>query len=76
MAKRLRIHVDAEDFARLAAWSKARGWTVPEALRAAIDALTLPPATDPLLAASGFIDGLPEDCSIRFDRYLDATEAH
>ena len=73
MSKPLQVYLDDEDLARLDSWSKERGWTKSQAVRAAIRALTRPAATDPLLAASGIVDGLPADCSARFDRYLEET---
>ena len=73
MSKPLQVYVDEADLSRLEAWARRRGWTKSQAIRAAIRILTRPPATDPLLEASGMIDGLPSDMSERFDHYLNET---
>ncbi len=73
MTRPLQVYLDEADLERLDAWSRARGWTKSQAVRAAVRALTRPPAGDPLIEASGMIDGLPKDCSAQFDRYLEAT---
>ena len=73
MARPLQVYLDDADLARLEAWARARGWTKSRAVRAAVRALTRPPATDPLLELSGMIDGLPADVSEHFDRYLAET---
>ena len=69
----LQVYLDESDFARLEAWSRKRGWTKSQAVRAAIRALTRPRPEDPLIELSGMIDGLPADAAENFDRYLDAT---
>ena len=51
----------------------ANTWTKSQAVRAAIRALTRPPAEDPILGLSGMLDGLPDDVSGNFDRCLDET---
>ncbi|MCK6556605.1 ribbon-helix-helix domain-containing protein [Candidatus Binatia bacterium] len=72
--KPVQVYVDDEELARLDAWSRERGMTKSQALRAAIRALTRPPDDDPLLSLSGMVhDRLPPDCSERFDRYLQET---
>jgi hypothetical protein len=77
--KPLQVYVDDTDLARLDAWARERGWTKSRAVRAAIRALTRRAGDDPLLAASGVLEGLPSDVSERFDRYLqealDGTQA-
>lgn len=73
MSKPLQVYVDEADLRRLEAWARDRGWTKSQAVRAAIRALTRPLAKDPLLEASGMIDGLPPDMSERFDHYLNET---
>lgn len=73
MKKPLQVYVDQADFERLEEWAQRRGWTKSQAVRAAVRALTRPEEPDPLLAASGMIDGLPKDCSEQFDRYLEET---
>jgi hypothetical protein len=67
------VYLDEHDLARLEAWTRERGWTKSQAIRAAIRALTRRPAEDPLLDLSGDIEGLPPDLSESFDRYLDET---
>lgn len=73
MPRPLQVYVDEDDLARLEAWARQRGWTKSQAVRAAIRALTRPSAEDPVLEVSGMLDGLPEDVSVSFDRYLDET---
>lgn len=73
MTRPLQIYMDELELARLDAWARERGWTKSQAIRAAVRALTRPGNADPLLAASGMIDGLPEDCSEQFERYLQET---
>ena len=73
MNRPLQVYLDEAELARLEAWAQRRGWTKSQAIRAAVRALTRPPDEDPLLAASGMIEGLPRDCSEQFDRYLTET---
>ena len=73
MKRPLQIYLDHADFERLEQWAKARGWTKSQALRVAIRALTRVEGEDPLLSASGMIDGLPEDLSENIDSYLQET---
>jgi|SRR2546430_16409035 hypothetical protein len=73
MSRPLQVYLDEADLEKLAAWARRRGWTKSQAIRAAVRALTRPPEQDPLLAASGMIEGLPPDCSEQFDRYLTET---
>jgi len=75
MVRPLQVYLEDRELQRLERWSKQRGWTKSQAVRAAIRALTRPRDEDPLLAASGMIadDGLPGDVSERFDRYLAET---
>ena len=73
MARPLQVYLDDDDLRRLEAWARRRGWTKSQAVRVAIRALTRPPAEDPLLELSGDLDGLPEDVSENFDRYLNET---
>lgn len=73
MSKPLQVYVDEADLTRLDAWARERGWTKSQAIRAAIRILTRPPVKDPLLEASGMIEGLPPDMSERFDHYLNET---
>jgi hypothetical protein len=73
MKKPLQIYVEQADLERLDAWSRARGWTKADAIRAAIRALTRSPDEDPLLSASALLHGLPGDVSMQFDRYLEDT---
>lgn len=74
MSRPLQVYLDDEDHARLDAWSRERGWTKSQTIRAAVRALLRSDANDdPLLAASGMIEGLPADLSERFDEHLGAT---
>ena len=73
MTRPLQVYLDDHDLARLEAWTRERGWTKSQAIRAAVRALTRRPAEDPLLDLSGDIEGLPADLSASFDRYLSET---
>jgi hypothetical protein len=73
MSRPLQVYIEDEDLARLEAWSRARGWTKSQAVRVAVRALTSSPDEDPLLRASGMIEGLPADLSANVDRYLEDT---
>ncbi len=73
MKRALQVYLDDADAARLAAWSRERGWTMSQAVRAAVRALTHTHDEDPLLSVSGMIHGLPADCSEHFDQYLQET---
>jgi hypothetical protein len=73
MSRPLQVYLDESDLERLERWSRERGWTKSQAVRAAIRALTRTAHEDPLLAASGMIDGLPPDGAERFDHYLRQT---
>jgi|CXWL01.1.fsa_nt_gi hypothetical protein len=71
MSHPLQVYLDDSEFNTLTAWAQARGWTLSQAVRVALKALTRPAhEEDPLLAASGMIEGLPPDLSARFDAYL------
>ena len=74
MSRPLQIYLEDSEFDALELWTKRRGWTLSQAVRAALRALTRSAGEiDPLLAASGMIDGLPSDLSQRFDDYLGMT---
>jgi len=73
MSRPLQVYLDDGDLARLEAYARARRWTKSEVVRAALRVFTRARDTDPLLAASGMIDGLPTDASERFDDYLQQT---
>jgi hypothetical protein len=73
MSRPLQVYLDEADLDRLTRWARDRKWTLSQAVRAAIRALTREHDDDPLLRASGMIDGLPADLSTRFDRYLEDT---
>ena len=73
MSKPLQVYLDEQDLHRLDAWARARGWTKSQTIRAAVRALVRTGDDEPLLAASGMIDGLPPDLGARFDEYLGAT---
>ena len=73
MSKPLQVYIDEKELRLLDAWASKRKWTKSQAIRAAVRALVRSGEDDPLLAASGMIDGLPEDCSEQFDRHLTET---
>jgi len=73
MNKPLQIYLDDDDFERLEKFASNRGWTKSQTMRVALRALTRTQEEDPLLAASGMIDSLPEDLSRQVDRYLEET---
>jgi hypothetical protein len=67
------VYMDDVELERLESWARERGWTKSQAIRAAVRALVGADEQDPLLSASGMIDGLPADCSERFDQYLEES---
>lgn len=74
MSRPLQVYLDDADHDRLERWARARGWTKSQTIRAAVRALIrADEGDDPLLGASGMIDGLPPDASTRFDEHLAAT---
>jgi hypothetical protein len=73
MTRPLQIYIEEGDLARLERWSRRRGWTKSQAVRVAIRALTKEGQADPLLDASGMIEGLPADVSRNFESYLEGT---
>ena len=73
MSRPLQVYLDDPEWTSLERWARARGWTKSEAIRAAVRALTRTREDDPLLAASGMIEGLPPDASEQVDRYLSET---
>jgi Ribbon-helix-helix protein, copG family len=74
MSRPLQVYLDEADLDRLDAWARSRGWTKSQTIRAAVRALLRSDnCDDPLLAASGMIEGLPADVSERFDEHLGAT---
>lgn len=73
MSRPLQVYLDEGEWENLERWARARGWTKSQVVRAAVRALTRPREREPLLAASGMIDGLPADASQHVDRYLSET---
>jgi hypothetical protein len=73
MTRPLQIYLEDADFERLDKWASERGCSKSQAMRIALRALTRTPEEDPLLSASGMIDGLPHDLSEYVDRYLQET---
>lgn len=73
MARPLQVYVDEGELKRLEAWSRKRGWTKSQTVRAALRALTASAEDDPLLAAAGLIAGLPSNLSANFNRRLEET---
>ena len=73
MSRPFQVFLDEADLDRLDAWARVRGWTKSQAVRAAVRALTRRRDEDPLLLASGMIEGLPPDASAQFDRYVNES---
>ena len=73
MSKPFQVYLPDADHARLSTWARKRGWSKSRAVRTAVRALTLPAGEDPLLSASGMIEGLPPNLSARVDRYLEES---
>ena len=73
MMKPLQIYMDERELQLLDVWARARGWTKSHAIRMAVRALTRIGEKDPLIKASGMIEGLPADLSERIDEYLGET---
>lgn len=73
MARPLQVYLDEDDLADLERWAESRGWTKSQAVRVAVRALTRAKPSDDPLSLAGMIDGLPEDASESFDRYLNET---
>ena len=69
----LQVYLEEADLQRLERWSRQRGWTKSQTIRAAIRALTHDAQDDPILSLSGMVHGLPRDASEHFDRYLNET---
>ena len=73
MTRPLQVYLPVRDLERLTSWASRRGWTKSQAVRVAVRALTKEEGADPLLNASGMIEGLPADLSAEFDRHLEET---
>jgi hypothetical protein len=73
MSRPVQVYMDDLELERLEDWARKRSWTKSQAIRAAVRALVYSDERDPLLSASGMIDGLPGDCSERFDQYLEES---
>jgi hypothetical protein len=73
MGRPLQVYLDEAELKRLERWARERKWTKSQAVRVAIRALTRSDDGEALLRASGMIDGLPADCSERFDHYLEES---
>lgn len=74
MSRALQVYLEDPEFQALRAWAQERGWSLSQAVRVALKALTQPREDiDPLLASSGMVEGLPADLSQRFDDYLTHT---
>jgi len=71
MARPIQVYLDEAELRRLETWSRDRGWTKSQAVRAAIRAVVTRPGDDPLLGLSGMVEGLPPDASASFDTYLE-----
>lgn len=74
MKRALQVYLSDEEFVALKRFAAARGWTLSSAVRVALKSLTRAATPeDPLLAASGMVEGLPADLSSRFDEHLLST---
>ena len=73
MNRPLQVYLEEAERKRLEAGVRRRGWTMSQAVRVALRALTRSVEDDPLLAASGMVEGLPPDLSDQVDRYLTET---
>jgi hypothetical protein len=73
MSRPLQVYLDEAERERLEAWVHRKGWTMSQAVRVALRALTRSVEADPLLSASGMVEGLPPDLSEQVDRYLTET---
>lgn len=74
MSRALQVYLEDPEFDALRAWADERGWTLSQAVRVALKALTRSPKDeDPLLGASGMVEGLPADLSERIDEALALT---
>ncbi|HYC57656.1 MAG TPA: ribbon-helix-helix protein, CopG family [Candidatus Binatia bacterium] len=73
MSRPIQVYLDDDEHESLAQFAAERGWTKSQAVRVAVRALTSKRHSDPLLAASGMIEGLPPDASAHIDRYLAET---
>lgn len=73
MNRPLQVYLDDGEHLRLEEWAREKGWTKSQAVRIALRAATHRPTGDPLLDASGMVDGLPADASERVDHYLAET---
>lgn len=76
MARALQVYLEDADFRALERWADERGWSLSQAVRVALKVLTGPSPSveqDPLLSASGMVEGLPRDLSERLDHYLGLT---
>ena len=69
----MQIYMNERELDLLDAWARERGWTKSHAVRMAVRALTRVRDEDPLLRASGMIEGMPEDLSGKIDDYLEET---
>ena len=70
MSRPLHVYLDDDEHLRLEQWAREHGWTKSQAVHFALRAAMDRPAGDPLLDASGMVDGLPADVSERVDHYL------
>lgn len=73
MNRPVQVYLDEQDHRALEAWALERGWTKSHAVRVAVRAVTQRRSGDPLLDASGMVEGLPADASEHIDRYLSET---
>jgi hypothetical protein len=70
MSRRLHVYLEDAEWERLEAWSRERGWTKSQAIRAALGTVMRIDG-DPLLGLSGIVAGLRPDASEKLDTYLE-----
>jgi len=73
MSRPLQIYLEDNELMILEQWALKRGGTKSQAVRVALCALTWIPEEDPLLSASGMVDGLPKDLSCSIGSYFEET---
>lgn len=70
MKRPLQVYLDDAELQRLGTWARARGWTMSEAVRAAVGALVRDRDADDVMGLSGMVQGLPRDLSEHIDAAL------
>jgi hypothetical protein len=70
MPRLLRVYLEDAELERLESWSRERGWTKSQAVRAALGAF-MRIGSDPVLGLSGIVARLPPNASENLDSYLE-----